>query len=33
MVFRDHWGWPLLTVCILEVFWHMVFRVGESWWH
>ena len=25
--FTHCWGWPLLTVCILEIVWHVVFRV------
>lgn len=29
--FKNYWGWPLLTVCILEVFWHSVFHFVVGW--
>ena len=25
-VFKAYWGWPFLTVSLLAVFWHAVFR-------
>jgi hypothetical protein len=30
-VFAAYWGWPLLTVCILEIFWHGFFHFVVGW--
>jgi hypothetical protein len=29
--FAAYWGWPLLTVSILEVFWHSIFHFVVGW--
>lgn len=29
--FKAYWGWPLLTVCVLEVFWHSFFHFVVGW--
>ncbi len=29
--FVAYWAWPLVTVCILEVFWHSFFHFVVGW--
>ena len=29
--FSAYWGWPLLTVSVLEVFWHSFFHFVLGW--